>query len=92
VFVTDGDPTALNNNHGKANEVTVPGRPPVRPPTRSTSRSRNANELKQEGTHIFAFGWGNGVTSAESQARLKAISGNQEFKPGVPIGSVDGSS
>ena len=26
VFVTDGDPTALNNNHGKATEITVPAR------------------------------------------------------------------
>ena len=89
VFVTDGDPTALNNNHGKPIEVTVPAAATSSSPNTLNNAITHANELKQEGTHIFALGVGNGVTNAESQARLKAISGNQEFKAGVPIGSVD---
>jgi uncharacterized repeat protein (TIGR01451 family) len=89
VFVTDGDPTALNNNHGKPTEVTVPGAATSSSANTLNYAIEHANELKREGTHVFAFGVGNGVTSAASQTRLKAISGTQEFKPGVPIGSVD---
>ncbi|HEY6886909.1 MAG TPA: vWA domain-containing protein, partial [Solirubrobacter sp.] len=89
VFITDGDPTALNTNHGKPTEVTVPGAATSSSANTLNNAITHANELKAEGTHIFAFGVGNGVTNAASQSRLKAISGNQEFEPGVPVGSVD---
>lgn len=78
VFVTDGDPTAYNKAYPDSPDDTTLD--DVAYNTLSTGAALTqtveiANALKAGGTRIFAVGVGNALSSAESQDRLKAISG-----------------
>lgn len=78
VFVTDGDPTAFNNEHPGSNEASTIEQ--VTYNTISTGRALTqtvefANTVKNQGSRLVALGVGNALTSEDSRSRLKAISG-----------------
>ena len=84
VFMTDGDPTARNSNSGGApltglteGDVTALQR-----------AEQESNEVKLQGSHVFALGVGEAVSNRRSANRLTAISGFEQY-PGNPFGESD---
>lgn len=86
VFVTDGDPTAFNNEHPgelqptTMDEVTINTISTGRALTQTTAY---ANIVKNQGSRVVAVGVGNALDSQASQERLKVISGPNLLGNGV---------
>jgi hypothetical protein len=85
VYVTDGDPTAYDLD--KPGDVGSPGPPPDvafgtsgnDPPTIDRA-VEEANKVKTQRSRMLAIGVGTALSSADSQARLKKISGDKVVK------------
>ena len=83
VFVTDGDPTAHNTDSGGVVTNLVEGQ--VEAMRRAM---KEADEVKGQGSRIFALGVGEAVTKATSARRLTAMSGPNEY-PGTAFPKAD---
>src|SRR5690606_38706600 len=69
IFMTDGDPTSYNVNSSRTNvNTSVTG-------TALENAITQANIVKAAGTRMLVVGVGSGLTSTDSQDRLKKISG-----------------
>lgn len=85
VFLTDGDPTAVNVQPGNpaypqftpnpANHVLIDSTPGTEQQLYLDPAITAANALKSQGSKILAVGVGNGLSNAASQQRLKDVSG-----------------
>jgi uncharacterized repeat protein (TIGR01451 family) len=82
VFMTDGDPTAMNTSSGTETGLTEGDVEAMR------RAQQEANKVKLQRSHIFALGVGAAVNNARSANRLKAVSGFQQY-PGNPFGESD---
>ncbi len=81
VYITDGDPTARN----PAPDTSFPeGSYSVLNPALA-----NADLVRADGTHMFVVGVGNGLSSGSSQARLRAISGPDQYPAQSDIFKAD---
>jgi uncharacterized repeat protein (TIGR01451 family) len=83
VFMTDGDPTARNTDSGGTITGLTEG--DVGAMRRA---EEEANEVKGQGSHVFALGVGAAVNNARSAHRLTAVSGFEQY-PGNPFGESD---
>ena len=83
VFITDGDPTA--HNRSGSNPVTGLTEGDV---TAMRPAWEQANNVKAQGSHVFALGVGAAVTKTSSASRLTAISGPDAF-PGTDFEDAD---
>ena len=68
VFITDGDPTAINLANGGVQTN-------VAPATALTPAVTAADAVKTQGSHILAVGVGAALNNAASLARLNAVTG-----------------
>jgi uncharacterized repeat protein (TIGR01451 family) len=83
VFMTDGDPTAKNNDGGGTTTGLTEG------DVIALQRAQQeANEVKLQNSHIFMLGVGAAVNNARSADRLTAVSGFERY-PGNPFGESD---
>ncbi|MEZ5076936.1 MAG: VWA domain-containing protein [Solirubrobacterales bacterium] len=76
VFITDGDPTAVNTPRGPKTRLQEGVAEAMRP------AAYGADLVKQQGSHVLVVGVGDAVTKPESAQRLAAISGFTEFREG----------
>ena len=83
VFITDGDPTARDEENGTSETGLTEGAVAAMRPA-----AEEADRVKAQGTHVFALGVGAAVTKPDSADRLTAISGPDEY-PGTPFGEAD---
>ena len=84
VFITDGDPTARNNPTGQPDHRPHRGRR-----ERDARRPREADKVKEQGSHVFALGVGAAVTKATSARRLTAISGLRRVPRAADFSEAD---
>jgi uncharacterized repeat protein (TIGR01451 family) len=82
VFMTDGDPTAMNTSSGTETGLTEGDVEAMR------RAQQEANKVKLQRSHVFALGVGAAVNNARSANRLKAVSGFEQY-PGNPFGESD---
>ena len=83
VFMTDGDPTAKNKpGGGTITNLTEGDVGALR------QAEQEANQVKDDGSHVFMLGVGAAVNNARSADRLTAVSGFQQY-PGNPFGESD---
>lgn len=82
VFMTDGDPTAMNTSSGTETGLTEGAVEAMR------RAQQEANKVKLQRSHVFALGVGAAVNNARSANRLKAVSGFEQY-PGNPFGEAD---
>jgi uncharacterized repeat protein (TIGR01451 family) len=73
VFITDGDPTARNQD-GTAVTNLVEGEALA-----LTKAQTESDRVKAQGSHIFAIGVGSAVQKETSARRLTAVSGAQQY-------------
>lgn len=83
VFVTDGDPNTFNNASGGVT-TGQDGSTQAMIPAAAT-----ADQVKAEGSRVFAVGVGAAVDNAQSAARLTAISGDRKFVTGGDFATSD---
>jgi uncharacterized repeat protein (TIGR01451 family) len=76
VFMTDGDPTARNTDSGGVITGLVEG-----DVTALTRAAGEADQVKAQGSHVFALGVGAAVTDPLSARRLTAESGFNQYPP-----------
>jgi len=74
VFITDGDPTARNTATGGQQTGLTEGAVEALEPA-----WREADLVKEQGSHVFALGVGAAVTKPTSARRLTAVSGFDQF-------------
>jgi hypothetical protein len=79
VFLTDGDPTARNTSATTAQTGFPDGSYAALNPAFAQANTLKALAPAGSGAHLFVVGVGAGVTSPDSQIRLRAISGNRRF-------------
>jgi uncharacterized repeat protein (TIGR01451 family) len=86
VFITDGDPTAVVDNHDVTSTEYQTKVPLSENETTSASGSSgvnpaipNANFLKSEGSHILAIGVGSALQNNDSRQRLEKVSGTDVY-------------
>lgn len=82
VFITDGDPTAYNNQHSTTdpdNETQTVTTGASSTGVALTRAIDHANNVKTQGSKIMVIGVGAGLSSTASQNRLKAISGPDTY-------------
>ena len=84
VFLTDGDPTAYGTGSAQPTTGLADGSSIAMDPAFAA-----ADALRAAGTHLFAIGVGAAVSEPDSQVRLRAISGPDEFKPGDTLFGKD---
>ena len=85
VFMTDGDPTAMNKNGGGVTEGLTEG------DVEALQRAQfESNDVKSDGSHVFMLGVGAAVAvdNPESADRLTAVSGFEKYPPN-PFGRAD---
>ncbi len=85
LFITDGDPTAYNRAGGSPVTGVVEG-----DVTALRRAAAEADAVKEQGSHVLALGVGAAVTSANSERRLTAISGFDQYpEPEADFGKAD---
>ena len=85
VFMTDGDPTAMNKDGGGVTEGLTEG------DVEALRRAQfEANDVKSDGSHVFMLGVGAAVAvdNPQSADRLTAVSGFEKYPPN-PFGKAD---
>jgi uncharacterized repeat protein (TIGR01451 family) len=83
VFITDGDPTARTNVNGTTTTGLTEG-----DVTAMRGAQGEADQVKIQGSHVFALGVGAAVTTEASASRLTAVSGFDEY-PKTEFGEAD---
>jgi uncharacterized repeat protein (TIGR01451 family) len=73
VFITDGDPTARNRDGQAVDDLTEGEALAL------TKAANEANQVKNQKSHVFALGVGSAVTKETSARRLTAVSGTQQY-------------
>ena len=85
VFMTDGDPTAMNKDGGGVTEGLTEG------DVEALQRAQfESNDVKSDGSHVFMLGVGAAVAvdNPQSADRLTAVSGFEKYPPN-PFGKAD---
>jgi uncharacterized repeat protein (TIGR01451 family) len=90
VFVTDGDPTAYNNTHPNDPSNTAVTTNASSSGTALTNAANHADAVKTQGSHMFVVGVGAALQNAQSENRLRVISGDQKYpSPQSSFGQAD---
>ena len=85
VFMTDGDPTAMNKDGGGVTDSLTEG------DVEALQRAQfESNDVKSDGSHVFMLGVGAAVAvdNPQSADRLTAVSGFEKYPPN-PFGKAD---